>query len=270
MGPGPADESLIPATRLLEDDEAIAQLVAARARGLELKPGRAAAVLWMQSYAYRVAGPLLAAWVLHQRVPDLSVENIRLRFDAEGRPVEVRLVRPRVVVESGDRVDDAEFLATPDLTAEAIRLLLDGHLMPILKRLSGRYRLGALSGQGAIASQLGMALTFIDANAATPWIEVARVAVGLFERSRDRIGGEGKTGDMIVTRLGDREGVTWRRRTCCLVHQAPQREKCGGCPLRSEEERLDVWARRLASRPASSFPALAHSPDHPSETGAKT
>jgi hypothetical protein len=47
--------------------------------------------------------------------------------------------------------------------------------------------------------------------------------------------------------------MTFRQDACCIVYRAPGRAMCGGCPLRSDEDRDGVWADRLAARPESSL-----------------
>jgi len=231
-------------------DERLEVEVAGRARGLNTSDMKASATLFLQAYTYRIAAPALGSWVMHGRVPDVSADNVRLRFVA-GRPVGMRLVRPRFATSEDSA--DGERRHVPDLVAELERVLLDAHLLPLMERLRSRYRLGSLLAKGAVASQIGMALTCLDARSATPWRRVGTHAVAFFRSSTESIAGEGKAGDMIVTTDGRRTGVTWRRRTCCLAFHCDNREKCGGCPLRPDAERLAVWADRLANRPARSF-----------------
>ncbi|MEM0935753.1 MAG: ferric iron reductase [Pseudomonadota bacterium] len=229
-------------------DDALQGLVAARGKGLGTSEPRVAATLFLQAYAYRIAAPGLALWVQSGLVPDMSASNLLLRFDAEGRPIEVYLRDPVVFSDRSFTLPDANVRAVPDLTSQAVESILIQHLLPLHDRLRVLYRLGPLLAKGAVASQIGMALTFIDANTTVAWRDVAATAVAFFNASRDQIEGQGRTGDMIVKRLGELEGTTWRRRTCCLVYQAPERDYCGGCPIRKEPDRNATWARRLQNR----------------------
>lgn len=233
-------------------DGEIERGVALRGAGLGTTDRKVAAVMWLQWYCYRMAAPVLASWVLHRRIPDVSAANVAFRFDEEGRPAFVALVEPRASGYLGDRVDDLELTPVPDLLAEIVRVLLTGHLLPLAARVRARYRLGGPIVRGTVASQIGMALTFIDAHSPLPWEQVAGDALALLELTRPLIDGQGRSGDVVCTESGGRVGMTFRRGTCCTVYRVPERPMCGGCPLRSDEERAAVWAARLAARPASS------------------
>ncbi len=250
------------ATEFLDDDDLIDAAVAARGAALGSPAPGVAATLFLQGYAYRLAAPVLGAWVLHRRVPDVSAANVELAFH-EGLPVDVRLVADRVAGSPGDALPDAVLIEADDLVGEVVRVLLDGRLMDLHDRLRQRHRLGATIARGALASQIGMALTHIDGHGPAPWQQVAGDAVDLFRRTRDRIGGEGPTGDVVVLDDGERVGMTWRRRTCCLVFCCAGREACGGCSRRTDDERAAVWAARLAARPRSAVhagPPCSHRP----------
>lgn len=234
-------------------DDQIEHGVALRGAGLGTSDRKIAAVMWLQWYCYRMAAPLLAAWVLHRRIPDVAAANIAFRFDAEGRPAFVALIEPRAFAAPGDRVDDLALTHVVDLLPEIVRVLLEDHLVPLAARVRARYRLGGPIIRGTVASQIGMALTFIDAHSRVPWEQVATDALHLLECTAPLIDGQGRSGDVICTESGGRVGMTFRRGTCCTVYRAPSGQMCGGCPLRSDEERAGVWADRLAARPRSSF-----------------
>lgn len=247
---GPLDERIL-ASELT--DAQIERAVAARGAGLRTSEEKIAANMWLQWYAYRMAAPLLAAWMLHRRIPDVSASNIAFRFDGEGRPVYIAMVEPRCAGLPGDHVDDLELSHVSDLLPEIVRVLLDQHLLPLMERVRARYRFGAPISKGTIASQIGMALTFVDAHSAVPWEQIATDAICFFDLTRPIIDGQGRSGDIICTEIPGRVGMTFRRGTCCLVYRAPDRQMCGGCPLRSDQERAEVWAQRLAARPETSF-----------------
>lgn len=245
-------EDRIRASELTDDQ--IAQGIALRAAGLNTTDLKIASNMWLQWYCHRMAAPLLAAWVLHRRVPDVSAENIAFRFDAEGRPVFAAMVETRAAGLPGDVSDDLELTHTSDLMSEIVRVLLDGHLLPLAERVRARYHPhGAPLIRGTIGSQIGMALTAIDAHTRTPWEQVATDAIALLERTKPLIDGQGRAGDIVCTETYGRVGMTFRRGTCCIVYRVPGKAKCGGCPLRSDEDRAGVYAERLALRPPSSF-----------------
>lgn len=242
----PAGDPMIDADQL--DDDDVRAFVAMRGRELNTTDVRIAASMFLQNYVYRIVAPALAMWVLHNRLPDLSAGNVGLRFDHAERPVEVALLLPTVFVRAEDQIPDALCKVSNDLTATAMEMLLERHLMAMHDRIRTIFGLGALLAKGQVASQIGMAFTAIDTNTSVPWPNVVAPAMDFLRRSHERIAGEGKAGDMVLKRLGESEGVTFRRGTCCLVYKTPNRTYCGGCPLRSDEERAEVYTNRLMNR----------------------
>lgn len=240
------------AARLQGDEDLLDSVVGARAAAAGIAEPKLAAVLFLQRYSYRLACPVLAAWVLHRRVPDMSAGNVVVSLKG-GVPAEVSLIEPRVATRCDDPATDAEARTVGDLTGEVVRVLLAEHLLLLLDRLRDRYGLGATIAQGAVASPVGAALTYIGATAPVRWEQVARDGLELFTCTRDRLGGEGRTGDLAVIENGGQIGVVWRRHTCCLAYLCPDSGVCASCPRRSYEERSEAWAARIAplSLPAS-------------------
>lgn len=240
-----------PKDRIVGSELTEAQLehaVALRGAGLKTPDLKVAANMWFQWYCHRMAAPLLASWVLHRRVPDVSAENITFRFDAEGRPEHIAMIAMRASGLPGDIATDADLNPTVDLLPEITRVLLDGHLLPLGERLKARYRLGAPITKGTIASQIGMALTTIDAQSSLTWEQVTTDALRLLEHTSPQLDSLTRSGDLICLQSTDRTGMFYRRGTCCLVYRAPNKSKCGGCPLHSDDDRARVYTDRLAER----------------------
>ncbi len=242
---GPTDDRIV-ASELT--DAQIEHGVALRGAGLNTTDEKVAATMWLQWYCHRMAAPVMASWVLHRRVPDVSAGNIALRFDSEGRPAFVAMIEMRAAGLPGDHVEDAKLTQAEDLLPEIVRVLLDGHLLPLAERVRARYRLGGPITRGTVASQIGMALTAIDAHTTVPWERVAADALSLFDLTKPTIDGQGRSGDVVCTESCGRVGMTFRRGTCCLVYKTSGREKCGGCPLRTDEDRAGVYAERMSLR----------------------
>lgn len=230
-------------------DAEIAREVAARGRAAGVEDAKAAAVLFLQAYVYRVAAPLLAAWVLFGRLPDVSAGNVLLRFGADGRPSALALRRPRMTGLPHDRLPDAEGVASDDLTGVAIRLLLAEHLLPLHDRVRAQYRLGGLLAKGAVTSQIGLILTWIDTHSTVPWARTAGIGLDLFERAGDSLAGQGRAGEMLHLSSGGTEGIAFRRGTCCLAYKAPHKGYCGGCPLKKPAEIRASQEKKFAERP---------------------
>lgn len=219
-----------------------------RGAGLGTSDEKIAANMWFQWYCYRMAAPLLGAWLFHRRVPDVSAANIAFSYDEEGRPVTAALLQMRAYGLEGDRCADAELIAVPDLLPQIRKVLLEDHLFPLAERVRVRYRLGMPIMRGTMASQIGMSLTAIDANCAVPWEQVATDTLAVLGFTQADLKGLDKSGDIIFKESQGRRGMTYRRGTCCLVYQIPEKAKCGGCPLRDNDDRAGVYAERLANR----------------------
>jgi len=247
---GPTDDR-INAWELTDDQ--IRRGVVLRGIGLGTTDEKIAANMWLQWYCYRMAAPLLASWTFHRRIPDVSASNVAFRFDAEGRPAFATLIEARGFALDGDAVSDFKLTYVQDLLGEIVRVLLEQHLLPVAERVKGLYRLGGTLVRGTVASQIGMALTAVDGHSRLPWERVAVDAMDLLNLTKPIIGGQGKSGDVVCIESDCRTGMTFRRGTCCLVYKIESREKCGGCPLRSDEDRAAVYAGRLAARPDWSF-----------------
>ncbi|MEM1386361.1 MAG: (2Fe-2S)-binding protein [Pseudomonadota bacterium] len=240
----------------LSDDD-LARGIADRGRDVGTDELRGATVLYLQPYVSRVAAPMFAAWVLYGRIPDVSVANLTPRFNAFGRLQDVAMKVPRVFALPGDLMPDAEVVTVEDLSEAAIEVLLANHLLPVMKRLRPYGKLALPIAKGSVASQIGVALTFIDAQGLVPWQTVGRIALEFFGRTRAEIAGEGVSGDMHFNEIGARAGVTFRRGTCCLVYRAPSKEYCGGCPLGDRNELLETWKTRLLARPMEDLVTVA-------------
>jgi len=250
MSPGGAGEpGFLPADALSDAD--LVRAIDDRGRDVGTDEQRVATTLFLQGYVYRIAAPMLAAWVLHRRIPDVSARNLAVRFNAAGRVQDVAMREPRVYALAGDHMSDAEVIPVADLAGAAIKVLLTDHLLDVMGRLRAFCKLGLPLAKGSVASQIGMALTFVDAQSTESWQLVSRIALEFLSRTEPQIGGQGRSGDMQYMQHGLREGVTFRRGTCCLVYRAKGKEFCGGCPLRSEPELHATWQSRLLARPTA-------------------
>ncbi len=230
-------------------DAQLDRMIALRAADLKTADLKIAANMWFQWYCCRMTGPALGGWMLHGRAPDVSADNIAFRIDTEGRPQFAALIRPRVFALPDDRVEDLALTPADDLKAAIVRTLIDGHLLPLGERLKARYRLGAPIVRGTIASQIGTVTTLIDARTSLMWEQTATALLDLLALAAPQIDGLGRSGAPICVQGEGRTGTFYRRGTCCLVYRAPDRKKCGICPLTSEADRAAVYAERLAARP---------------------
>src|SRR5699024_3107107 len=120
----------------LLDPALLAELVADTAEGRGTDDPVVLASLWWQSYAYRTAGALLAAWVLAGSAPDPAISTgIGIRI-ARARPAKLVLGEQAEEITDPDRLVDRLFTDNLDRMAESLRAghrigrrLIDGNTM---------------------------------------------------------------------------------------------------------------------------------------------
>jgi ferric iron reductase protein FhuF len=181
-------------------------LAGAKDRLPEAEP-RVAASIAQQSYAARLWSPVLGSGLLAGVVPDL----VRLRIrDQEAAPLTLALPRP-----AGRRADD---LAT--LAELSYRVVVTGHLEPLTLALADEVADGLLWGNAAsaLAGALGVLVR------ARPGLRDRATALAAALLAHGRLA---DTGQLGVT--GD--GLSFRRRSCCLYYRLPGGALCGDCGL---------------------------------------
>ena len=181
-------------------------LAGAKDRLPEAEP-RVAASIAQQSYAARLWSPVLGSGLLAGVVPDLVRLQIR---DREAAPLTLALPRP-----AGWRAAD---LAT--LAELSYRLVVTGHLEPLTLALADEVADGLLWGNAAsaLAGALGVLVR------ARPGLRDRATALAAALLAHGRLA---DTGQLGVT--GD--GLSFRRRSCCLYYRLPGGALCGDCGL---------------------------------------
>lgn len=140
------------AAELVAEVDPLAEVVAASGRGRGTDDPQVAASLWWQSYAYRVAGTTLAAWVVGGVAPDPSAPGTAFA-QARNRP-------SAVVYDPGaEMVDDLD---------ELVRRTLDGALAPMADALRARHPLGPVLVRGNTMSSIESVLGAVAAAPGSP------------------------------------------------------------------------------------------------------
>lgn len=202
LGTGTAGSGWQPATAFYTGSF----LAGARARLPEAEP-RVAASIAQQGYAARLWSPVLGAGLLGGIVPDLA--GLQLR-DQQVAPLELALRRL-----AGWRTADPATLAEL-----SYRTVVTAHLEPLTSALAGQLADGLLWGNAAsaLAGALGVLVR------ARPDLRQSATALAATLLARGRLAGTGQLG---VTR----DGLGFRRRSCCLYYRLPGGGLCGDCGL---------------------------------------
>ena len=210
-------EGWLPALEFTSGDRLTALLDAAHRRW-NAAP-HAAAALAFKSYAYWLALPAVVGYASARRVPLVSPDNVLVR-PHEGAPfVEIGLARPVIAALADDPVTalHPDVLALPDdaaLLGYLRRHLLDEHLLPLLRRMHERVRIGERTLLGSVAS--GVAYALARSADALPG-PVAATAADIL-RALD-------VDDLVEID----DDLRVHRRTCCLAFTLPTPKICSGC-----------------------------------------
>lgn len=220
---GPDDSRWVSATEL---PTRLDELLWSVARHYHTPDRTVAGAFWIGGYTARIAGPALCALLTERRTPDVSMDNVFLRFDHRGYVAEAALDKPRWAGLPGS---GATHIAAnlPTLRAWLHRRLVADHLAWLAEPLQ---RIARRSDAMFWAS-------VYDACAA---VFVRAAAVGL---DPDRCAAEASAfthlGSMPRSRPGvvhDRSSsvqpLQLRRVGCCLAFRVPAMGPCSSCPHR--------------------------------------
>lgn len=185
---------------------------------------RHAASLVFQRYSHRVCGVAVAAWYRHGIVLDLSAGNVVLRF-VDGTPDGVELREARTA--GATAVDDV------------VRVVLDGHLIPVARALSAARGPGVPNLIGNAAA--GFAGAFRALSARHPGDDVIRAAE-FFLAADPRLARGGTFRTMEGPR-GPR--LQYDRSSCCHWYAAPDGKYCSWCSRLTQDERTTRYVEAM-------------------------
>jgi iron complex transport system ATP-binding protein len=224
----PADEDWIGCGSLIADPAHLSQLVTATGDGRGAHDEQVAASLFVQGYAFRVAGVALAAYALGLPVPTTRPDATAIRI-ARHRP-------------SALAVLDAT-LGPPDAPAVA-DAILDGHLAPLVAAVRGVARVGERLLWGNVATSCAVAFRAVEGETHDP--AVRQRAEAWFAAAGPRLDGLG--GFTTLVHAG-RDGWYWDRTNCCLWYRTADGRLCDDCSLEPEAERLARRRLELEAAP---------------------
>lgn len=210
--------------------EEILRMVETHAASRGMPTARHAASLVFQRYCHRACGVAAAAWVLEGVGLDLSAGNVDVRF-AGGSPDLVRVANP-----TGAGEASAE---------KVLEFVLDQHLLPIAKRLSGTTGPGLGNLMGNIAAGFAGAFRTLSRREDLDLCALRlrpRAESLLHARPELRRGGEFR---VLDGPRGPR--LQYDRKSCCQWYAAPDGRFCSWCSRLTQEQRTDRYLEAMAA-----------------------
>lgn len=230
------------------DSSHLRQMLAASAAAVGTTRRDVAASLLFHRYSWSVAGIAVAAYLTHQRLPDLCISNLAIRLDGQGQPDRYALRSGRFWAEATDSAaahPDAMVVAAGTLDLPRLRGELELHFAPVIDAMRAHAPLGkramwlALADNGAWwLDELGKRLQRPGSRAA----EIKRLTQGADSRLR------GGTRLIEVEADGRRQSFVIRG-SCCLSYKLPATERCATCPLLKPAEQLERLQAYVLSEP---------------------
>ncbi|HEY7134201.1 MAG TPA: IucA/IucC family C-terminal-domain containing protein [Acidimicrobiia bacterium] len=219
---------------IVDDRDVLTRVVEGTRQGFGTDDVAVAASLFVQAYAFRVAGVALAAYGLGLAVPDVAPAATAVRLD-KPRPSAVAYLRPGV--------SDVDAVAL-------VAALVDGHLRPFVDAVHGAFRVGERLLWGNVASSCATAFRALESSdaVADPGDVRARAAA-FVDAAGDVFAGLGR---FTTVTVDDREGWYWDRTSCCLWYQTSGGSLCDNCSLL---ERDELHRRRVAELTEAGSPA---------------
>lgn len=226
LSPASVTGPWIPATELFTGDRIDDLLDAAKQRW-SAQDHVAAALAW-KCYTYWVALPAVLGYATARRVPDLSPDNVLLRY-ADHQPfLSVALRRPAVTVLAGDPIAAGyvEGLRVVRDETELLKILrtelIDRHLSPLVDRMRERVHIGRRTLMGSLASAVAHGLSRAADALPGSALDLANTLLSTLDVE-----------DLVELTPRPSGELEIQRRTCCLAFTLPQPKVCAGCVIRS-------------------------------------
>ena len=190
--------------------------------------------LFFGSYVWQVASAAIGCYLLTQRVPDISAENVAVHIGDDGRVDEIRLLGGGFAALPADpAADHHEAVIVPDLTAlreTLVRQLTDGHLEELILTLQNRRGLGTRALWAEVEDRTVGALLWLGKRLDSR-LDIEAEALAL-SRTPPFVG---TSGVQVTETSGSRE-LALKRGFCCLSYRLDGKSACQTCPLRCREQ----------------------------------
>lgn len=221
----PESEGWLCSASLLEQPATLIELIRSTASGRGTEQDAVAASLFVQGYAFRVAGLVLAPYALGLASPSCLSQVVHIRIERN---------RPSGIAITDHRISRR---GAPQLAHE----LLGGHLESLISVVAEHLMVGRRLLWGNVAASIATVFRAIESAPAVDRDDVRRLAIDFFGSAASWLNGLGG----FETVGGDWH---WTRTNCCLWYQCSGGSRCNDCSLHTVDE---LAAIRLASRAAS-------------------
>jgi ferric iron reductase protein FhuF len=243
----PGGEGWTSAEELIHGGPSFERVIARlEAHGAEPQAQRAIGSQFVLLYL-RFLWPVVAAFALERRVPDVAAENLLVRFDSAGWPTAFAIARPRFAALADDpAADEASFVAHEE--AELLGWLhaatVDANAAPLIETTRSRLYTSGTALWGNVAAAFAHPLLWHVQHVAPEATAVVHDAEALLARRETP-----RLNDQVrLLRLveGDEEWVVHARRTCCLRWCLPGESRCDDCPLVREPQAGEFLRAQLS------------------------
>ncbi|WP_157251374.1 (2Fe-2S)-binding protein [Nonomuraea typhae] len=225
---GPSGDGWLACDRLLDPGSAeLGRVLEAERTASGQVSAHATALTVMAVYAGTVTASALLAWALEDVLVDMRPGNVAIRLS------------PHHGFES---VAVREAAVRPGSLETLVAWTLDEHLLPLAQAMRVRTKAGLRQLNGGVAH--GCAAAFCIASRLGADVDTLHAAYLRFLAAAPVLD---PLGEVVRLREGDREGLFYLRRTCCLFYTSAEKVKCSSCCLDSVGDRLAAYRRVLAA-----------------------
>ena len=245
----PDEFGWIEATALFTlDSRHLRQMLASAASAYGTTRRDVAASLFFHRYSWSVAGIAVAAYLTHQRLPDLSISNLAVQVDEQHQPGCYALASGRFWAQPDDPAanhPDAMIVTPGALDLARLRGELELHFAPVIDAMRSHVPVGKRAMWLALADNSAWWLNELGERLQRPGSRAAEIA-GLTQGASSRL--RGGTRLIDVEADGRRQSFV-ARGGCCLVHKLPGTERCATCPLHKPAEQYERLRAHMLSQP---------------------
>lgn len=224
----PADDGWRSCADLCAGGPDLVALIDTTGAGRGTTDRQVAASLFVQAYAFRIAGVALAAYALDLDVPSVDPASTAILIGRH-RPASIAFLDP--VVRSAD----------PDRLAAD---LLGGHLASFIAAVRREITVGERLLWGNVAASCATAFRAVEGEAADG-DDAARVRARSQAFTAAAAPWFHGLGQYVELSGPARNGWFWERTNCCLWYQASGGSMCDDCSLLDAGERTAAWQAQL-------------------------
>ena len=243
----PADDGWLPAEALIGGGPLFERVIERlREEGTDPQAQRAIGSQFVLLYL-RFVWPVVAAFALERRVPDVAAANLLVRLDDAGWPAAFAMARPSfAALEDDPAASDASFVARDE--AELVRWLhaaaVENNAAPLIETTRRRLYTSGTALWGNVAAAFAHPLLWHVQHVAAESTAVVRDAEALLARSEaPRLNDQVRLVRIVE---GEDEWVVHARRTCCLRWCLPGQSRCADCPLVREPQAGEFLREQLS------------------------